>query len=160
MANCEFCKLQDNCPGLNDCVHWSEDAKRYNWLRNCQKLDLRSDCTVWTRPDDTPTGAASELSAGLGRKDVGRHEFKVPKMLLKPPTYWAEVIGVRRAIKVIDLQAAHLRQQGNNRAAHDLRDVARALKAAITKENAVAECVTLGWPNVRGNAGTTARTEG
>ena len=26
MANCEFCKLQDNCPGLNDCVHWSEEA--------------------------------------------------------------------------------------------------------------------------------------
>jgi len=79
---------------------------------------------------------------------AGSHVFKVPKMLLTPPTYWAEVIGVRRAIKVIDLQAAHLRQQGNNRAAHDLRDVARALKAAITKENAVAECVTLGWPNV------------
>lgn len=91
--------------------------------------------------------AQGPVDVNVGPPHEGSHVFKVPKMLLTPPTYWAEVVGVRRAIKVIDLQAAHLRQQGNNRAAHDLRDVARALKAAITKENAVAECITLGWPN-------------
>ncbi len=76
---------------------------------------------------------------------AGSHKFKVPKMLLSPVSYWAEAYGMRRAIKVLDTHAAYLRGQGNNRAAHDLRTVAKALKAAITRENAVAESVTLGW---------------
>lgn len=53
MANCEFCKLQDNCPGLNLCVHESRDALRYQWLRSCRGLDLRSDHVVCTRWDGT-----------------------------------------------------------------------------------------------------------
>jgi len=64
MANCGFCKLQDNCPGMNDCVHWSEDAQRYNWLRSRQKLDLRSDCTKWTRKDGTRFTASHYLAEG------------------------------------------------------------------------------------------------
>lgn len=64
MANCEFCKLQDNCPGLNECVHWSQDAKRYNWLRSRKGLCLRSDCGIWTKPDGTKFTASHYLAEG------------------------------------------------------------------------------------------------
>ena len=105
---------------------------------------------------ETPAYGPSALNAGLGRTDAGAHTFKVPKMLMTPVTNWIEAYGMRRAIKVIDLQAANLRRLGNNRAAHDLREVAKALKSAITKENAVAERITLGWPNAEVSGAGTA----
>lgn len=64
MANCEYCKLQDNCPGLNECVHWSDDAKRYDWLRSRKGLYLRSDSGIWTRPDGTKFIASHYLAEG------------------------------------------------------------------------------------------------
>lgn len=64
MANCKFCVLQDNCPGMNECVHWSDDAQRYNWLRSRKGLVLRSDCGTWTRPDGTKFTASHYLADG------------------------------------------------------------------------------------------------
>lgn len=64
MANCKFCVLQDNCPGLNECVHLSDDAKRYNWLGRCKGLELRSDGGTWTRPDGTKFVASHYLAEG------------------------------------------------------------------------------------------------
>lgn len=71
--------------------------------------------------------------------------MKIPKMLMRPVMDWTEAYGMRRAIKVIDLQASRLRGAGDNRSAHELRTVSKALKAALNKGAPVPESVSLGW---------------
>ena len=71
--------------------------------------------------------------------------MKIQKQLLKPVNNWVEIYGMKRAIKVLELQAAMHRENGDSRSAFVLRDVSIALKASINKESPVAESVTLKW---------------
>lgn len=71
--------------------------------------------------------------------------MKVQKMLRKPVHHWTEIYGMRRAIKVLNLQAQHLRNAGDHRAAYALRVVSDALRGAIAKPKGVAEMDALGW---------------
>jgi hypothetical protein len=80
--------------------------------------------------------------------------MKITKDLLAPPTYWAEITGMRRCIKVLKIQAWHLRQAGMTAEAAEMNRVARAISDAAQRENPVAESESLGWfmrPNVRAN---------
>lgn len=69
---------------------------------------------------------------------------KIPKFLQKPSQSWTETGGMRRAAKVLDLQASELRKQGKAEAAAELRKVSLAIKAAIGAQGE-GEAVTLQW---------------
>lgn len=73
--------------------------------------------------------------------------MKIPKYLQSPVTQPIEIYGMRRAIKVIEIEIKDYKKS------HGLCDdeidaldrVYIALKASINKENPVAESVTLNW---------------
>lgn len=69
---------------------------------------------------------------------------RIPKFLQKPSQSWTEIGGMRRACKVIDLQASELRKQGDTQSAEALKTVSQAIKQAMVSAG-VGEAVSLNW---------------
>jgi len=70
--------------------------------------------------------------------------MKYPKYLTKPVELWQEEYGVKRAIKVIEIQAKLHRDNGDKANSDALLEVGLALSKSIIGER-VAESVTLNW---------------
>ncbi len=69
---------------------------------------------------------------------------KIPKFLQKPSLSWTDTGGMRRACKVLDLQASVLRKQGDAKSADELKRVSYAINCAIGASG-VGEAVSLQW---------------
>lgn len=55
---------EDLDAALAECERLRKDAMRYRWLKERKSIDLRSDCSVWTREDGKRFIASHFLAAG------------------------------------------------------------------------------------------------
>jgi len=75
-----------------------------------------------------------------------KYAIKIPKYLQRPVEDWTERYGMKRACKVIDIQA-RMYKKDNIEAYYVLKEVSDALKASINKDNPLSESSYLKWNN-------------
>lgn len=71
--------------------------------------------------------------------------LKIPKYLLVPVQNRHEIYGIKRACRVIDIQAKIFKDKWFLTQYETLDNASKALKASINKENPIAESVSLKW---------------
>jgi len=74
--------------------------------------------------------------------------MKIPKYLFNTLTNWTYYYGIKRAIKVINIQASIHKKAGRYEQHDALTEVSKALQLVANKNNQVPEGVTLKWPPI------------